>query len=158
MQLGRIPSDDGNASLNRNGAQSIPPPPVPPVESRPPGSAGTALVSPPAAEADRPDPLTAGGMVDIVNGMLKQSHIYAAAGSGGPALDRQRFRSQLVGLLQVSLPCASSTCTVLVHADAISRYNQDARFTEALYQAYLGSLSATSSGTNTAAGESDSLI
>lgn len=100
------------AQLARAGAQSIPPPPVPPVESRPAESQALAqstsqdsfdkaLASPPQSVTV---PLTANVAMDALNETLKRSHLYQKKDSyASTPVDRQTFRSQLVGLLQVRL-------------------------------------------------------
>lgn len=95
----------------RLGAQSIPPPPVPPVESRPvesqalaqstsQSSFDQALKSP---EKAAPRPLESSTGIAILDEALKRSHLYQKPSNPNqPPLDRQAFRGQLVGLMQVS--------------------------------------------------------
>jgi hypothetical protein len=98
------------AQLSRAGAQSIPPPPVPPVESRPVESQALAqstshdsfdraLASP---EKAAPIALTSNAAIDVLNETLKRSHLYQKHDNyASRPLERQAFRSQLVGLMQV---------------------------------------------------------
>ncbi|KAK9895136.1 hypothetical protein P389DRAFT_89061 [Cystobasidium minutum MCA 4210] len=126
-------SSDYSNSDTRFGAQSIQPPPVPPVESRPAqmqqqpqrqnsGERVQQALSPRSSPQRQEHPLSATHVMDVLSDTLQKTQIYQSTGSShfdrlGP-LNKEDFRRQLYGFVQ------------------------DERFFEGLYRRYLETLRA----------------